>query len=465
MTTLIRRHPIPLTLALLLTLLPAACDRQAPPDEGDPPVNAAAQHDPAGSFLTADGETALELPQSVRDNLGVTFRKAESRAVRRTLRVPGAFELKPEARRSYHATLPGRVELLVKQLESVKANQLIARIDSPDWTRLRHAGVEAEGEIRLAEARIDVAKAVRQETQKQITFTEKRVAELSLAGTRKVELEAQLAQLRNKLPRLDAELNARMVELDEAREHFDSQLSVMASVTGLTVDALRQSTNGGSPVWRTSLRIEVRATAPGIVDQLHVTQGGWAEAGGGLLVTTDPTVVRFHAHAPQTDIGRFRTGQPGRVAPPGSVERDGDTANDVTGDVQVGFRAHPEQRTIPLLLDANDLPSWAKPGVSAFLEVVVDGDEQPTAAIPQEAVVRDGLKRVVFRRHGKNHIVRVEPELGMSDGRWVEVHKGVKVGDEVMINGAYAINLAQSNRPAAPEGYHYHADGSLHKDH
>ncbi len=442
----------------------SACDRTNEPELETRDKPDVSQQDPAGSFLTADGEEALELPESVRENLGVTFRKAESRAVRRTVRVPGAFELTPEARRSYHATLPGRVELHVKQLQHVNADDLLARIDSPDWTRLRHAGVEAEGEIRLAEARIALADAARRETQLQIAFNQKRIADLEAAGTRKVEIEAQLEQDKNKLPRLEAELNARKVELDEAREHFDSQLSVMASVTGLPVEALRKSTDTGSPLWRTSLRIEVRATSDGIVDQLHVTQGGWAAAGGALLVTTDPSALRFHAHAPQTDIGRFRSGQPGRVISPRSVAA-GDGGADITGQIHVGFRAHPDERTIPLLLEPNDLPGWAKPGVSTFLEVTVDGDEEPVAAIPHEAVVRDGLSRVVFRRHGKNHIVRVEPRLGMSDGQWVEVIEGVKVGDEVMLNGAYTLNLAQSNRPQAPPGYHYHADGSLHKDH
>jgi hypothetical protein len=44
------------------------------------------------------------------------------------------------------------------------------------------------------------------------------------------------------------------------------------------------------------------------------------------------------------------------------------------------------------------------------------------------------------------------------------VRSGVKEGDEVVLDGAYALKLAGgANKP--PAGYHYHADGQLHKNH
>jgi hypothetical protein len=44
------------------------------------------------------------------------------------------------------------------------------------------------------------------------------------------------------------------------------------------------------------------------------------------------------------------------------------------------------------------------------------------------------------------------------------VRSGVKEGDEVVLDGAYALKLA-GGANKAPEGYHYHADGQLHKNH
>ena len=198
--------------------------------DGKPPTGSTAGGaDAQGEDAHAKPEIGVKIDASIRQNMGITFAKVQRRPVQRIMRVPGQFELRPDARREYHATMAGRVELLVKQYDAVESGQLLARIDSPDWSKLRHAAVEAEGEIRLADAKLAVAEAVLEETQKKIAFTKLRVDQLRDAGTRKVELEAALDALTNNLPRLEAELNAKRVELEEANEHFDSQMAIISS--------------------------------------------------------------------------------------------------------------------------------------------------------------------------------------------------------------------------------------------
>ena len=82
------------------------------------------------------------------------------------------------------------------------------------------------------------------------------------------------------------------------------------------------------------------------------------------------------------------------------------------------------------------------------------------------SLVQDGLESVFYRRdpNDKNRVLRVVADLGDNDGRWVALKSGVKKGDEVVSEGAYALALT-STGSQAPDGYHYHADGSLHKDH
>src|SRR5690606_32812419 len=101
--------------------------------------------------------------------------------------------------------------------------------------------------------------------------------------------------------------------------------------------------------------------------------------------------------------------------------------------------------------------------VSGFLEVTLSGDDRENWAIPKSALVRDGLEYVFFRRNPENpdRVLRVTADLGESDGRWVALRSGVKAGDKVVLDGAYALNLVGSKQQA-PEGYHYHADGTLH---
>jgi multidrug efflux pump subunit AcrA (membrane-fusion protein) len=137
----------------------------------------------------------------------------------------------------------------------------------------------------------------------------------------------------------------------------------------------------------------------------------------------------------------------------------------------VGLEAHPEERTVGLIATPEASAAWIRPGVSAFLEGVVAGTEGPALAVPRSAVVQDGLTHVVFRRDpaDPNAAIRVEADLGVSDGLWVVLQSGVARGDEVVVSGAYELKLAtQQSAPGGAggqKGGHVHADGSFHGDH
>ncbi len=108
--------------------------------------------------------------------------------------------------------------------------------------------------------------------------------------------------------------------------------------------------------------------------------------------------------------------------------------------------------------------AWMRPGVSAFLEVVVASSKQPALAIPRSAVLRDGLTHVLFRRDPKNpdQALRVEADLGPSDGRWVVIESGLMRGDEVVLDGVYELMLATKRGGSSSKGGHFHPDGSFH---
>ena len=115
-------------LALCLTL--PACkrgDESAQEEAGDQPTN------------------RVDIPASVRSNLGITFAKVERRDVANTIRVPGSFELQPLARHEYRLMLPGHVEFEVDQFDKVEVGTPLYRFRSPQWLELQ--------------SRVDLAKA------------------------------------------------------------------------------------------------------------------------------------------------------------------------------------------------------------------------------------------------------------------------------------------------------------------
>ena len=244
-------------------------------------------------------------------------------------------------------------------------------------------------------------------------------------------------------------------------------LNEAQTLTGLDRKVLEEQSKAEGedferPQWAREDRIVIRARKDGVVSRVGVTDGGWAEAGDLVVETIDPKQVRFHADAIQTDITLFETGQAARVVPPqgGSIPL-GDT---VDGVIEMGFEAHPEQRTVSIFLNSETWPRWAKPGMTAYLEVFLNDREKAVPAIPKAAVVRDGLDMIFFRRDhdDPNQVRRIKAELGASDGRWVEIKADLFMGDEVVLGGVYPLMLTSSDRDEAPKGGHFDADGTFH---
>ncbi len=450
-----------LAAAVLAGVLPAGCDR----GPRSRPASPAPTDEPA-----AGDPDRIAIPASVRQNLSITFVTVERRPVHSTVRLPGQFEFRPEARREYHVMLPGRIELLIKQYQQVQRGQPLFRLDSPEWQRMQSDLVSARNAMKRSHADLAVAQATVVEMEQAVAFQEERLANLAELQIRQVELEAELANRRNTLPRLRAELEAANTEFDAAHARYDVVLGTASSLSGVPKDELdpHHEKHGHlqeqTPPWRLIQRLTVVAEAPGVIDRLAVTHQGWAETGDLVLDTIDPTALRFHGDALQTDIALFADGQSARISPPpgGSI----DLQNTVDGIIEIGFQADSEQRTIPIFLVPETLPSWAKAGITAYLEVFTSGTAGAVLAIPEAAAVRDGLERIFFRRdpHQPDTVMRVQADLGGSDGRWVEVRSGVMLGDQIVLGGVYPLMLATSAAGERQRGGHFHADGTFHDD-
>ena len=459
MKNLIRNRRLIVALAVSCFLPACGKDTPATPsDETRKPAHAAAAP-----------TNRVEIPGSVRQNLGITFVTVERRPVRSTIRVPGQFELQPEAHREYNVMLPGRVMLAVEQYQHVEAGDLLFELDSPNWRRVQSTLAEAFKACYCCLPELDAARAAKHETEAQADFLAQRLQRLAEAASRDVALEAELAKLQTTIPRLEADIRAREADMQSALLSYSVLLSEAQSLTGVARERLEEQLEKEEeeslaiPYWSTVDKIVVRAETAGIVNQVGVTNQGWAETGALVVETIDPARIRFHADAMQTDIMRFANGMPARIVPPpgGSI----DLQDTIDGHIEVGFQAHPEQRTVPIYLVPDVLAGWAKAGVTAYLEVFVDGDEARVLAIPEAAVVRDGLDRVFFRRDPQdpNKVIRMVADLGATDNRWVEVKSGVRLGDEIVLGGVYPLMLASSGTGEMQQAGHFHADGMFHE--
>lgn len=466
-----KRKAIPRSIALIAALMGplTGCDRPPAPEAAKPSAAAAAP------------SNRVDIPAQVRRNLGITFAKVENRAVSRTLRVPGQFELMPTARREYRMAMQGKVEVLIDQYQAAEIGTPLYRLDSPRWRELQGQLVEARAAMRLAKASADNLPSLmlaherhHKELEKAIELWDERIRqleELRAAGTGRIDdlvqakasraaVSGDFAQTLEK----EAELRAKGIELpaqlESAQARFALLLSSAAAMTGLTAEQLTAET-GGQPEWRKISKIEVRALAPGVIESLHATNGAWLDENAPVATIVQPHLIRFRARALQSDLGRLENGLKANIVPPvgGTLQ----AADPMIGVITLAPTADGDQRTIELLVTPAMIKPWARAGVSGFMEVTVAGDDRQELAIPLSCIARDGTQFIIFRRDPKNpdKAIRMEADAGMDDGRWIVIKSGVKQGDEIVSDGVYQLMVATSG--SITKGGHFHPDGSFHE--
>src|SRR5262249_11887525 len=78
-----------------------------------------------------------------------------------------------------------------------------------------------------------------------------------------------------------------------------------------------------------------------------------------------------------------------------------------------------------------------KPGMSAEVIVHVDATGKPVPTVPVQAIVGGpemGTTRIVFVRGANGQPEEREVEIGLSNDKIAEIRKGLKSGDEVVLN-------------------------------
>jgi hypothetical protein len=426
-----------------------------------------------GAPSAAPPTNRVDIPAPVRTNLGITFARVETRNVARTLRVPGRFELLPTARREYRPAMPGRVDLLVSQHQKVEAGTALYRLDSARWREIQDQIASTQGSLEQVEARLASVGPIRESAAKRAEQLSERVAMLAERSKRLQDLQqsgsgvqrdtdearGSLSQARAEL----AEVTEHGVELESRERELRAELGSLQARRDLLIDTA--ASLSGRPreelqtAWRSITAIEVRASAPGIVETFGVTNGGSVEQGGLVLSTVQPEQIRFRARGLQSDLMALKNGLACRIVPPGGAIPVQD-AMDAT--LTLGLEADPEQRTIELFATPATLGSWARSGISGHLEIMTGGGASELA-VPLSCIVRDGVKPILFRRDPANadKVIRMDADVGLNDGRWITLASGVKEGDEVVLDGVYQLMLATAGN--APKGGHFHSDGTFHE--
>ena len=421
----------------------------------------------------------IDIPQAVRQNLGIEFIKVERRQITSTLRLPGRIELLPSATQHYRAPLGGRISLNVEPLQKVKPGDLLYTIDSHEWRALQRELGSVTNKLTVTEAQLDamspLARAcaahessLRDALKVSADYVEslKRAqasvggqgAKLATARVDQSRLSAQIAEASEKHTETQTRITELTAMLASQREQIDLLLSGAAATIGIDKARLA-ATESGKAGWRTLATIEVRAAQTGVVNEIAVANGNLVEAYGAVVTTVEPGRVRCHARVLQSDIDSLRDGLQATIVPVGPVNPQ----HRVAATVQIGPTGNPNTRTFDVFVTPTDKDlRFVRPGLAVFVEIITKTSGASELAIPKSCVLPDGLDRVFFRRDPNNQdlVIRIVGDFGQDDGKWVEVMSGITDGDEIVAAGAFELVLASSNQ--VPKGGHFHADGTWH---
>lgn len=188
----------------------------------------------------------------------------------------------------------------------------------------------------------------------------------------------------------------------------------------------------------------------GIVSEKKALQGMRFMPGELLYQVTDLSAVWVIADVAEQDIALVKTGAKARVTT---------TAYPTEGFEGRITYVYPtlkaETRSVPVRVELANPGQRLKPAMFAQVDLGVGG-KAPVLAVPDSAVIDSGTRRIVLVQVGEGRFEPREVDLGARADNYVEVLKGVRDGEPVVVAANFLID-AESNLKAAVGGLGGHS--------
>jgi RND family efflux transporter MFP subunit len=185
-----------------------------------------------------------------------------------------------------------------------------------------------------------------------------------------------------------------------------------------------------------------RVVAPfdGVITQRNIDNGSLVTSGSTFMFTLmHPNVIRTQVFVPQDEAFGLGPGVDAVVRVPEIPDRT------FPGKVtRIASALQPGSRTLLTEIDVPNPDGALSPGIYCTVELFIPR-KTPSMVIPADAVVFDenGL-HVAIVENGVAHMQKIT--IARDFGKEVEVHDGVKPGDQVILNPM--VNLAEGSRVA-----------------
>jgi cobalt-zinc-cadmium efflux system membrane fusion protein len=178
-------------------------------------------------------------------------------------------------------------------------------------------------------------------------------------------------------------------------------------------------------------RYELKSPLNGTVIEKRISVGETIKEDADIYIVADLTSVWGEMKIPVKELRSIRMGQPVTV-------RSEDLGLEATGKISfIGSLVGAESRAASAHVDIPNPKGLWRPGLFVTIEVV-QGEAAVPVAIPAEAVQTLDGKPVVFVQEA-DHFQARPVVLGRSDGKWVEIEKGLSSGDKVAGKNSFVL--------------------------
>lgn len=428
----------------------------------------------AGAVLAA-GLCLTGLSACGGEDSSVELGTVEKRSVAEVVEAAGSVVARTQV--SLRAPASATVDTLkVDSGDKVKKGDVLLTLDSPSAEAALEAAESAADDIQAADIDIpdsgDVSDGPAAQAAEDAFEQAEEVARTLPEGPARDSALAQIASMK-------ASFAAAQAQAQEAVDRFTSGLGSLAeALSSISAAGRLQAQAAVAAARRTVDALTIRAPADGIVTLGTGSGGGGVdpsallgslppeasallgssassgsssssggpisvgvpvEAGGLLATVIDDSELTARAEVDETDILTVKDDIPAEIeldAVPGAVYparvKFVDLAPTTSARGGVGYAV-----TLSLepgkLADGSDAPR-PRPGMSAVVRLKV-AEADDTMSAPASAIVRDGDKDTVWLvENGK--AVRREVSLGAEGEEYVEVLRGLDVGNQIVVRGA-----------------------------
>jgi len=308
--------------------------------------------------------------------------------------VPGRIEANERQVTRIGASVTGRVtELLVEVGDRIKAGQPLARIASPELTQAQMAFLRAHSNAGLAERAVDRARQLFQADVIGAAELQRRESELSVA---RAEMRALSDQLK------------------------------LLGISGAPLEALRDQGALQS-------HAPILATQSGVLLERKISNGQVVQPGEHLFTVADLGNVWVSGALPEQTARSVRIGQQVDIEVPALGNRQ------LSGRIiYVGDAVSPETRTVPFRTQVDNLNRDLKPQMLATMSI--RGEATSELVVPNDAVIRESDRDHVYLKVAEGTYRFTPVELAPAQDDLRPVRKGVKLGDLVVVEGAFHLH-------------------------